>query len=255
MDDAPAGSNIREVPQRGNAAAPPVRHPGSGVTLFRGGLLVLIFGLLATIFTLLMLIVLRADLQPTTWDQAVTHEIQEIPSVPWGVVLVAVSLPGFSPWNWIIGAAIVLFMLWKRWYVEAVFTVFAGSGGLLAEIIKPLVDRPRPTPDLAQIATVLHSPSFPSGHTTRYVCLYGFLLYLSYTLLPKRPLRYALVTLFALAVLLVGPSRVYMGQHWASDAMAGYALGFAYLLLIVELYRAWYRRHPKAPETSVKREM
>jgi membrane-associated phospholipid phosphatase len=37
-----------------------------------------------------------------------------------------------------------------------------------------------------------------------------------------------------------------MGAHWASDVLAGYALGFAYLLVIIELYRAWQKRHPKA---------
>ena len=50
-----------------------------------------------------------------------------------------------------------------------------------------------------------------------------------------------------LAILLVGPSRVYMGQHWASDALAGYTLGFAYLLVTITVYRWWLQRHPKPP--------
>jgi membrane-associated phospholipid phosphatase len=42
-----------------------------------------------------------------------------------------------------------------------------------------------------------------------------------------------------------------MGQHWASDALAGYTLGLCYLLLVIELYRAWMRRHPKKREPAV----
>jgi membrane-associated phospholipid phosphatase len=34
-----------------------------------------------------------------------------------------------------------------------------------------------------------------------------------------------------------------MGQHWASDALAGYFLGFAWLLLSIQLHRLWLRRH------------
>src|SRR6478672_9209884 len=106
-----------------NSAPAPVRRQASWVALVRGAGLVAIFGLLAAIFGLLTLIVLKANLQPTVWDRAITQTIQELPYVPVGAILVAVSFPGFAPWNWIIVGAITLVMLWRRWYPEAAFTL------------------------------------------------------------------------------------------------------------------------------------
>ena len=62
----------------------------------------------------------------------------------------------------------------------------------------------------------------------------------------KFSVRNFCLVVFGMLVLFIGPSRVYMGQHWASDAIAGYALGFAYLLTLVELHRWWLRRSMSA---------
>jgi undecaprenyl-diphosphatase len=186
-------------------------------------------------------------LQPTPWDIGATHEIQELPPSI-GEPLTYVSTPGFAPWNVLLGAAVTFFMLARRWYAEAVFTVLAAGGGLAAEIMKNIIDRPRPTPEFAHITTAISGYSFPSGHVAGYVSLFGFIFYVAYTLLPHRSsVRWALLIVLGLLILLVGPSRVYMGQHWASDALAGYALGFAYLLVVITVYRWWLRRHPKPP--------
>jgi undecaprenyl-diphosphatase len=209
--------------------------------------------LLAALFSLLTLLVLRADLLPTSWDITVTHEIQELPYIPVGVVLIAISEPGFQPWNWIIvGGLMALFAFVFRRPVEAAFIGLAGAGGLLAEIVKNLVDRPRPTPDFANIIGNLKTYSFPSGHVTGYTILFGFLFYLAFSHLHNRvPVRMILLDVFALMIVLIGFSRVYMGQHWASDALAGYALGFAYLLLLIELYRFWLKRGERSPSPPV----
>jgi membrane-associated phospholipid phosphatase len=258
-------------------------RPGNGwlgrvssfVTLVRGRPVVLAVGCLTGLFLLVTLLILRADLRPTGWDVVITRELQQLPGPAYlkvgvfgaqesvgyeprgptlptaGDLLIAVSAPGFAPWNWLLALAVLLFMLWRRWYTEAAFTVLAALGGLLAEVVKNVIDRPRPTPDLARVVLELHSYSFPSGHVTGYVTMFGFLFYLAYTLLPRAsPLRWAILGLLALGIVLVGPSRVYMGQHWASDALGGYALGFAYLLVVIQAHRAWLLRHPRAAPAS-----
>jgi undecaprenyl-diphosphatase len=203
--------------------------------------------LLTVIFVFLTALVLRADLRPTEWDIYFTREIQQLPHIPIGLVLEWVSGPGFWPWYGILVVSLVGSMLALRRLTEAVFIALASLGGLVAELVKNLVDRPRPTPDFARITIQSHTFSFPSGHVTSYVTLFGFLFYLAYTLIPrKHPLRRPALIICALFIILVGPSRISMGAHWASDVLAGYALGFAYLLVIIELYRAWQKRHPKA---------
>jgi undecaprenyl-diphosphatase len=149
---------------------------------------------------------------------------------------------------------VAIFIFVFRRPVEAVFVALAGAGGLLAELVKSLVDRPRPTPDFANIIGNLKTYSFPSGHVTGYTILFGFLFYLTYSHLPKgMPIRTILLDFFALMIVLIGFSRVYMGQHWASDALAGYALGFAYLLLLIELYRFWLKRGERNAKTNDQR--
>ncbi len=197
---------------------------------------------LVVLFGVMLALVLRADLQPTWWDIIVTHEIQQFPD-PIGEVLLWVSGPGFAPWNWLAPIVTVLVMLAFRWRMEALFLAFAAAGGLSAELVKQLVHRPRPLPEFAEISFVLHTYSFPSGHVTGYVTFLGFAFYLAFTLLPRNnPLRWAVLIICGLLVVLVGPSRVYMGQHWASDALAGYFLGFAWLFFVIEIHRAWLRR-------------
>lgn len=235
MDDRPLAAPSAQPP-----ATRHFLHPASWVALLRGRPLLPAIVLLTITFFVLTGLILQSNLQPTPWDQGITHEMQEFPYMPVGILLIAVSWLGFAPVNWLIGIAVVAFMALRRWYTVAVFTGLAALGGLTAEIVKNFVARPRPTPDLARITTVLNSFSFPSGHVTSYVAFYGFLFYLAYTVMHRRsPLRLPLLLFFGLLILLVGPSRVYMGQHWASDTLAGYALGFAYLLALVQLYRTW----------------
>lgn len=213
------------------------------IVLLRGRALFVAAAALALIFTLLTALVLRADLQPTSWDIYITSAIQELPRPVVGDVLIAVSAPGFAPWNYVMPAVVLVFMLAMRWFVQAAFTALSSAGGLLAELVKNMVDRPRPTPDLASIYQPLQTFSFPSGHVTGYTVLFGFVFYLAFTHLPRKsPFRWLLMSICVFFTALVAPSRIYMGQHWASDTLAGYALGFAYLLLVIAAHQAYLSR-------------
>ena len=60
-----------------------------------------------------------------------------------------------------------------------------------------------------------------------------------------------MVLIFGLLIVLVGPSRIWMGQHWASDVLASYTLGFAYLVVLIEVYsRCRLSRAPARPPTA-----
>ena len=93
---------------------------------------------------------------------------------------------------------------------------------MLTSLIKMQVLRPRPSKDLVRVFSHLEEASFPSGHVVHYVTFYGFLFYLVFTHLKQRWFRTALLTLLAGLILLVGPSRVYMGHHWPSDVGGAY---------------------------------
>jgi undecaprenyl-diphosphatase len=78
--------------------------------------------------------------------------------------------------------------------------------------------------------------SFPSGHSMISVAYYGFIAYIiAHTRMKKKKKRLYVISLMIL-VLLIGISRIYLGVHFASDVLAGYALATAYLIIYILLF-------------------
>jgi undecaprenyl-diphosphatase len=71
-----------------------------------------------------------------------------------------------------------------------------------------------------------------------YVGTYGFAAYLAETLLRDRAGRRLIVAALTGMVLLVGPSRIYLGHHWPTDVAASYLLGTSYLVVLIAIHRA-----------------
>jgi membrane-associated phospholipid phosphatase len=128
--------------------------------------------------------------------------------------------------------------------------------GLTNQLIKLLIQRPRPSGDSVDVFAVLDSYSFPSGHVMFYTILFGFLWYLVYTLLKPSLLRSLLLVLLGGLILGVGASRIYLGQHWASDVLGAYLLGSLILAGIILLYQwgktRFFVRQPVAPPDPKK---
>lgn len=102
-------------------------------------------------------------------------------------------------------------------------------GSLTVETIKALVSRSRP--DLAGRLMEETSKSFPSGHAALSAIVYLTLATLLFPVLPNRRIR-AFVLIVALTLTLsVGVSRVYLGVHWPSDVVAGWAFGGVWAML------------------------
>jgi undecaprenyl-diphosphatase len=122
---------------------------------------------------------------------------------------------------------------------EAVFAIGTMGAGFTTGVIKILVDRPRPDPSYRVHKRLLKDNSFPSGHATHYAAFYGYVFYLALRFLPAGPLRGAILAYCLTLVVLVGPSRIYLGHHWASDVVAGELVGFTYLLAMLQVYGAF----------------
>ena len=130
------------------------------------------------------------------------------------------------------GVAVVLWLLGRR--RQAVLLAL----GLvvlpfLQHGLKELVDRPRPTADLVDLRAGFSSPSFPSGHVMSPTVLYGFLLYVSLRIALPSVLKAALLGWCAFILVIAGPAQVYVGVHWPSDVVGGYAWAGVLLLPLV----------------------
>jgi len=104
-------------------------------------------------------------------------------------------------------------------------------------LVKDLIQRPRPAATLVHVLAKLTDYSFPSGHVMFYTGFYGFIVFLAFTLLKPSLKRTLLLAFFGFLVLLIGVSRIYVGEHWASDVLGAYLLGTLTLVAIVQLYR------------------
>ena len=102
------------------------------------------------------------------------------------------------------------------------------------------IQRPRPAGNLVEVFEVLETYSFPSGHVMMYMILFGFVWYVAYTLLRRSWQRSLLLGLFGSFIALVGISRIYLGQHWASDVLGAYLLGSVILIGII-IFHQWGR--------------
>jgi len=109
----------------------------------------------------------------------------------------------------------------------ALFLLLAILGGLLLSLaLKTGFDRPRP--ELVSHGSMVYTSSFPSGHSMLAAVVYltgGALLAVVHS---ARRVRIYLIGCAVLATLLVGVSRVYLGVHWPSDVLAGWAAGAAW---------------------------
>ena len=132
--------------------------------------------------------------------------------------------------------AILVFLItaillwWGHAYREALMFVFACGGSVMLNLgLKLLFQRPRP--ELWSPLITEHTYSFPSGHALQGTVLYGAISYLLAIRFP----RFA-NWLYGGAMLLVGAiglSRLYLGVHWPLDVVAGWIIGFLWLVIFV----------------------
>lgn len=138
----------------------------------------------------------------------------------------------------LVAAGVVL--LWHRRAIGATLGMWVGYGGAVISytVMKRLVDRPRPP---AQDALMhVTGAAFPSGHATQAVAAWGGLALVLVAVVPRH--RSPVLAGAAAIVLLVGASRVYLGVHWPTDVLAGYAVGGTWLLTVLALHPPYAAR-------------
>ncbi len=118
----------------------------------------------------------------------------------------------------------------------AILLGVSSLAGVSNALMKLLFRRPRP--QLGWGAPLPSSYSFPSGHAMGSAAAYGIMAFVLASLYPG--LRWPLAVTTPLLILLIGLSRVYLGVHWPSDVLAGFAAGCCVLTAGV-----WAVKSPK----------
>lgn len=170
-------------------------------------------------------------------DLQITRAIQTIHFPPFTGLMSLVSWPGFVPQSFIITGLVILLIYGLGLHWEAV-TALIGAifSTALNLLVKDLVQRPRPVAGPVTVINILDSYSFPSGHVMFYLGFFGFIGFLLFSLLKPSLKRSLLMIFFGSFIVLIGISRIYLGQHWASDVLGAYLLGSLTLAAIVQFY-------------------
>jgi len=177
-------------------------------------------------------------------DLEISQALRGINNTGFSLVMQGVSAIGETVSGLLmIGAVTALFLIGRRW-PEALFTFITGSNFAVTAVIKVLVARPRPPyylPNPSDSFPLIDQYSFPSGHVLFFVVFFGFIAYLAWFYRAGR-VRMIIPALCCVLILLIGPSRIYLGAHWASDVLGSYLIGTLWLILIILGYRMALRR-------------
>lgn len=126
-------------------------------------------------------------------------------------------------------------LAWRHRFVLAGLLIVSWGGSIcLYDAIKPVVDRPRPPPGIRLESAA--GSSFPSGHATQSIATYAALAIIVAAV--WRPARITGWAAASVVVIGVGWSRVYLGMHWATDVVAGWLIGGAWVTLMALLSRS-----------------
>ena len=138
----------------------------------------------------------------------------------------------------VIVAILTLYFLHKRFWPElGMLLLGAGGGAILWSVLIEIFDRVRPA---QQIGIVVSDFSFPSGHALSAVICYGLLAYLFIPKMPSLFWKWVVGIAAVLTMAFIGFSRLYLGGHYLTDVVAGYALGFVWTGLVFTLIESLF---------------
>lgn len=172
-------------------------------------------------------------------DLEISNFIQSIKIPLVNELMLVLTNIGYFPINIFLLSIPTTILFLKRLLKEAFLLVFSVGGVyIISQTIKTLVDRIRPSPELIDRSTVyLRHDSFPSGHVLFYIAFLGFLLFLIYTKFKNKVLVTFFSVTFSIMVIMIGVSRIYLGDHWFSDVLGAYLLGFIWLNIIIYIFQ------------------
>lgn len=133
-------------------------------------------------------------------------------------------------------AAVAIALAWRRWTPVILMAIASGGSLLMTVTGKELTGRARPPQSLA-VPPFETSASFPSGHTLNATVVLGLTAYLLVIWLRRKRWRTLVIVVAGVLVVAMGLSRVFLGHHWLTDVIAGWAIGLGWLASVITGHR------------------
>ena len=166
------------------------------------------------------------------FDRALDDYLHSFATPPLTTFFLIVTALGSIEAIVLLGMVVATFLaLGRRWLFLGSWLAAVAGSAVLNHLLKQLFERPRPY--FEHPLLVETSYSFPSGHAMESFVVYGMLAYFAVLALRTWESRVAVVFGTALLVVLIGFSRMYLGVHYFSDILAGYAAGGVWLSALI----------------------
>ena len=147
---------------------------------------------------------------------------------------IAKFITNFGGAIFVISLTTILFFVIKDKKIGISIITNLGIVTILNQIIKFIMQRPRPT-EFRIIEETGYS--FPSGHSMVSLAFYGYLIYLIYRYIKNKYIKWLLIVLLSILICLIGISRIYLGVHYTSDVLGGFLLSISYLVVYISLIK------------------
>ncbi len=158
-------------------------------------------------------------------DLALARHIQDLDDAGFGPLASFANTAGDTLGGAIITLVFASVFVYLKRFPESAALVLTFIPRGLRQLLVMIVARPRPSADLLQVRDHASGYSFPSGHATGAMVLYGALFLLAGALIPHKSVRLLFRALCVFMIVVTGLARVYAGVHWPSDVIGGYLFG------------------------------
>lgn len=178
--------------------------------------------------------------KPIGVDSAVLSWLHAQTSPAWNAIFLFFTNAGSAFSVIAIVGVLVMYMVYKRRYRLAAVLLFSVGGAAAANVVLKLIFH-RQRPALWPSIVTEHGYSFPSGHAMASSALVFAVIAITW----QTRYRWLAIGLGPAFALLVGASRLYFGVHFPTDIVAGWCVGFVWVLLVSSLVQnsPWQLRH------------
>ena len=143
---------------------------------------------------------------------------------------IAKFITNFGGAIFLILLTILLFILIKNKKIGLSISINLFVITILNQILKYILQRPRPT-EFRIIEETGYS--FPSGHSMVSMAFYGYIIYLIYRYVKNKYVKWSSIVFLSVLICSIGVSRIYLGVHYTSDVLGGFLISMSYLILFI----------------------
>jgi len=175
------------------------------------------------------------------FDSTVIYFIQGLESPAITSIMKIITFLGSSVFIILLSISI-LYFLYKVLNHRSELILFVAAligSNILCVLLKLFFHRARP--DLHRLIEI-SGYSFPSGHATNAMTVYGILAFILWRNIRTKTGRSLLIIVSLIMILLIGISRIYLGVHFPSDVIAGYFTGGFWISTAIWYYQRYKER-------------